>query len=186
MATALGPTEPSAAHVVGANAASVVVSLGRTSLIPPRTPAYVVTGPLEMGSRRIPDIPEGTRAVICNEEEAGILTGREDPAAAARALGELAETAVVTRGPAGALGVERGRLADAAAPAVTVVDATGAGDLFVVAYLWADRRGMPLEPRLAWACLYAGLSVRAPTAFAGAVGLEELLAEGKRRGLSLP
>jgi sugar/nucleoside kinase (ribokinase family) len=124
--------------------------------------------------------------VICNEAEAALLTGLDDAEGAARALGKVAGTAVVTRGPAGAVGVEGGRFASAAAPDVPVTDTTGAGDLFVAAYVWADRRGMLLEERLAWACLYAGLSVRAPTAFAGAGRVEKLMEEGERRGLALP
>jgi sugar/nucleoside kinase (ribokinase family) len=67
-----------------------------------------------------------------------------------------------------------------------VVDATGAGDLFVAAYAWADARGLPVDQRIAWATLSAGLSVRAPTALTGAPRLAELLDEGMRRGLTPP
>jgi hypothetical protein len=56
----------------------------------------------------------------------------------------------------------------------------------VAAYAWADLVGIAVEERIAWASLYAGLSVRAPTAFDGARRLEELLAEGERRDLAVP
>jgi sugar/nucleoside kinase (ribokinase family) len=90
---------------------------------------------------------------------------------------------VVTLGPRGALAVENGREVRVDAPGVEAVDATGAGDLFLPAYVWADLNGLDVERRIEWAALYAGLSVRAPTAFAGAVRLDELLAEGAHRGL---
>ena len=64
------------------------------------------------------------------------------------------------------------------------MDATGAGDLLVAAYIWADLAGMPLEERLRWAVVYAGLSVTTPTAVAGAVDEARLLAEGARLGLA--
>ena len=60
------------------------------------------------------------------------------------------------------------------APRVEVRDATGAGDLFAAAYIWADVRGLPLRQRLHMATLYAALSLRTLTAFAGAVRLAEL------------
>ena len=60
------------------------------------------------------------------------------------------------------------------APRVEVRDATGAGDLFAAAYIWADIRGRPLRDRLHVATLYAALSLRTLTAFAGAVRLAEL------------
>jgi hypothetical protein len=52
--------------------------------------------------------------------------------------------------------------------------------------MWADLGGAPLRSRLAWATLYASLSVSAPTALEGALRLEALLAEGAARGLEPP
>jgi sugar/nucleoside kinase (ribokinase family) len=67
-----------------------------------------------------------------------------------------------------------------------VLDATGAGDLFAAAYVWADLLGLRLVDRLRWATLYAALSLNALTAFAGAVGLSDFLEAGARMGLQLP
>jgi len=188
MATVLGGGEPTAGDVRATGASAVVVSLGRLHLAPPDAAVYAVTGGLE-----VPRVGESTlgwlraaRAVVANAREAMELTGAGDPTAAARALASRGPTAVVTTGPEGALAVEGDRVARAGAPAFEPVDATGAGDLFVAAYVWADRWGAAWEDRLSWATLYAGLSVRQATAFAGAVRLQELIDEGSRRGLSPP
>jgi ribokinase len=58
--------------------------------------------------------------------------------------------------------------------------------LVTAAYVWADQRGVPLEERLRWAVLYASLSVRVPTAVAGAETEAALVAAGARHGLALP
>jgi sugar/nucleoside kinase (ribokinase family) len=92
---------------------------------------------------------------------------------------------VVTRSADGAVvvgpdGVEAVR----ASPVETVVDTTGAGDLFAAAYVYADSRGMPALERLEWAVLYAGLSVGVPTAVAGAATFDALAEAGARHGLS--
>ncbi|MGH2808146.1 MAG: PfkB family carbohydrate kinase, partial [Actinomycetota bacterium] len=69
------------------------------------------------------------------------------------------------------------------APDVAVVDATGAGDVFAAAFVWAGSEGRSLRDALSYACLYASLSVRAPTAFAGALAHDDFMAEARSRGL---
>jgi ribokinase len=64
-----------------------------------------------------------------------------------------------------------------------VIDTTGAGDLFAAAFAWADLNGADPELSLAWANLYAGLSVSAHTGVGGAVSREALVEQGERRGL---
>lgn len=164
------------------------MSLGRLDLAPPRTRVYAVTGGLELegvGEDTL-DRLSCVRALLLNVAEAASLTGREDPQRAGLELARRVATVAVTMGDKGALGVQGQRVAFAPAPAPEVVDASGAGDLFAAGYIWADLGGAPLEDCLAWASLYAGLSVRAPTAYAGAVGLEDLLAEGELTGLAPP
>ena len=115
-----------------------------------------------------------------------LRAGITDPAGAARRLAEQAPRVVVTLGPDGALELDRGRLVEAHAPPHRVVDTTGAGDLFMAAYAWADLNGADVEERMRWAVLYASMSVGVPTAVAGAATIDVLLAEGARLGLELP
>lgn len=174
--------------VASARADAVILSLGRVSLRAPGASTYVVTGPGEMGRFGPADVAslEGVRAVVMNELEARSLTGADDAPAAARVLAAFARSAVVTRGARGAVGAEGDAVVDVAAPEVQAVDSTGAGDLFVAAYVWADRGELDLESRVRWSTLYATLSTREPTALAGAIHLDALLAEGERRGLTPP
>ncbi|MEU3574721.1 PfkB family carbohydrate kinase, partial [Kitasatospora sp. NPDC036755] len=75
--------------------------------------------------------PTGRRPlVVANAVEARQLTGSDDVAEAARLLAARAEGAVVTLGGEGALVVVDGTSARLPAPAVRVVDTTGAGDAF--------------------------------------------------------
>jgi sugar/nucleoside kinase (ribokinase family) len=188
MATALTADEPSLEDVASAQSRSVIASLGRLSLTPNRAAVYAVTGGLELDhvDDAILDRLTSTRALVINAGEAAALTGHADPGDAALALARRTTTVVVTMGADGALGAEGEQVVRAPAPRVDVADATGAGDLFVAAYVWADLQSLSLAGRLAWACLYAGLSVRAPTALAGAPKLSQLLAEGASRGLVAP
>ena len=188
MATVLEGTEPSAEGVARAGAAALLLSLGRLHLAPSGTRVFAVTGALELPQvdQAVLQRMRSARALVANAGEAAAISGRPDSEAAARWLARHVRTAVVTRGGGGVVAAEGERVERAGAPQVDVVDATGAGDLFAAAYLWADLGGAPLRDRLAWASLYAGLSVRAPTAFAGALRREELLGEGRQRGLTPP
>ena len=122
-----------------------------------------------------------------SEREALTLSGRGDLAGAFDCLSELAAAVVVTLGSSGATGIIDGERVSAPGVHVAdVVDTTGAGDLLVAAYIWAELRGASPEERLRWAVLYSALSVTTPTAVGGAVTEERLLDEGGRVGLSLP
>jgi ribokinase len=73
----------------------------------------------------------------------------EEPAAFARALaGRNGGTTVVTLGAAGVVAAERGACYALAAPALTVVDSTGAGDAFVGTLAAAFDRSLPLREAL--------------------------------------
>jgi len=90
--------------------------------------------------------------LFANEDEAMHLSGAAEVEAAIARLQPLVSTLIVTRGPAGALAIERGRRVEiAAAPVEKVVDTTGAGDLFAAGFLAARCRARPLER-----CLEAG------------------------------
>jgi sugar/nucleoside kinase (ribokinase family) len=67
---------------------------------------------------------------------------------------------------------------------VEAVDTTGAGDLFTAAYAWADLNGASSLESLRWAVLHAALSVRVPTAIAGAATRDELVAAAAQRGIA--
>ncbi len=87
-----------------------------------------------------------SQIVFANEAEASGLTGATDVEAAVAALAERCATVVVTRGAAGSIVAEAGRVTHIPAEAVRqVVDTTGAGDLFAAGYLFGHARG--LDPR---------------------------------------
>ena len=95
--------------------------------------------------------------LFANEDEAMLLAGAGDLDRALAKLSPLVSTLVVTRGPAGALAIERGnRVEVPAAPVDKVVDTTGAGDLFAAGFLAARCRARPLDR-----CLQAGAQAAA-------------------------
>jgi sugar/nucleoside kinase (ribokinase family) len=101
-------------------------------------------------------------AFLPNEAEAMAYTRTDTAADALAKLSELVPVAVVTRGGDGALAVDQttGEYADVPALATDVLDATGAGDVFGASFVAASLEGWPLEERLRFAVLAAGLSVR--------------------------
>ncbi len=101
-------------------------------------------------------------AFLPNEAEARAYTRTDTAADALAKLSELVPVAVVTRGGDGALAVDQttGEYADVPALATDVLDATGAGDVFGASFVAASLEGWPLEERLRFAVLAAGLSVR--------------------------
>ncbi|MGZ8648169.1 MAG: hypothetical protein ACXW08_06025, partial [Solirubrobacteraceae bacterium] len=92
--------------------------------------------------------------------------------------------AVVCLGPGGAVASVQGRLVGIDGIDVgTVLDSTGAEELFATAFAWAELHDAEAEIALRWAGLYGGLSVKAPTGAGAALTREQLLEEGARRGL---
>ena len=84
--------------------------------------------------------------LITNEEEAAMLSGKEGPAEAARALLEYGPKAVaVKRGNRGALVAAAGVLSEFPAYRVDVRDTTCAGDAFAAGFLLGASLGRPLD-----------------------------------------
>jgi len=170
---------------------AVVVLVDQVGQVPPGDGArvYAVTAHAHVHAAGVGGSPlnlAGCEAVIANECEALALTGMADAEAAARVLSREVGAAVVTLGARGALGAAHDEVVHVPAPVVEVRDATGAGDLFAAAYVWADLAGFELKQRLEWATLYASRSLASVTAYAGAGRLEELLEAGRCAGLAMP
>jgi sugar/nucleoside kinase (ribokinase family) len=175
------PSKVDRATVAALGPRAVVAGLDALDAASPEARLYAGSGDheAERFAGRLPAELARARALVVNRSEALRLTGAEDGETAALALGGSVETAVVTCGSEGAVAVSRGSVVTAAAPAVTVRDTTGAGDLFMAAYVWADLAGQPLEERLRWAAAYAALAVRKATGAAAPTRgeLERFLAE---------
>ena len=165
---------------------AVVRLLDETAPVATSAPTYAVTSHAQVHAAAAghPARFPWVHALISNEQEALALTGAANAESAARRLSEAAGTAIATLGPRGAIGASGDCLERVEAPRVDVRDATGAGDLFAAAYIWADLQGCSLRDRLRWATLYAALSLRTLTAFAGAVRLADL--QEHARKLSIP
>jgi sugar/nucleoside kinase (ribokinase family) len=175
--------------VAGFAPRAVVANLDQLYCVPDGAAGYITCGDEEARAfaRRPPAGLSDVRALFVSEQEALALTGADSAADAAERLAGTVETLVVTCGARGATSISAGGRTDApAVDAGPVVDTTGAGDLLVAAYIWADLRGASPEDRLRWAVLYAGLSVTRPTAVGGAVSETRLIAEGTARGLTVP
>jgi sugar/nucleoside kinase (ribokinase family) len=166
---------PSGASVRAVRPDAVVTGPAMRALVPDGARAYLSLSDADARAPW-PDDARDAHVLFANEREAQLVTGAADPEQAARQLAAFARTVVVTLGPDGALALSGGRLEHVAAPAVAALDTTGAGDLFVSAYVWAELDGQSPAERLRLAVVYASLSVRAYTAANGAVTRAELLA----------
>jgi len=168
---------------------ALVCGLGELTLAPPGTSVYLTLGDEEARALAgaAPASIGDAHAIVLNESEALRITGADDVTGAAAALARLGASVVVTRGRLGAVGVVDGVAVSAAGvDAGPALDTTGAGDLFIAAYVWAELSGADPEERLRWAVLYAALSVTVPTAIAGATTRDRLMEEGTRLGLPDP
>jgi len=126
-----------------------------------RTVAFTLSESLCISGRRegVLGMIEGGMidVLFANEDEALLLAGAGDLDGAIDKLSPLVSTLVVTRGPAGALGIQSGnRVQINAAPVERIVDTTGAGDLFAAGFLAARCSARPLDR-----CLEAGAQAAA-------------------------
>ena len=120
------------------------------------TVAFTLSESLCIGDRRegvLGMIESGTVDVLFgNEDEVRHLTGCDGLPQCIGSLSGKVSTLVITRGPQGAVAVEKDYLVEIpAAPVAQIVDTTGAGDLFAAGFLAARCRGKPLK-----ACLETG------------------------------
>ena len=84
--------------------------------------------------------------LFANEDEALQLTGAASLGESLAMLAGKVPTLVITRGAAGALAIDRGESVEVpAAPVASVVDTTGAGDLFAAGFLVARARSHDLR-----------------------------------------
>ena len=165
---------------------ALAATLEQIDILPDGPCAYLTCGDDDARAfaGRLPHGLRKPRGLIVNRREAEMLTGEADPARAAAALTDIAETAIVCLGTAGAVAsVEGAPVALDGIDVGTVLDSTGAEELFATAFAWADLHGADAEVALHWANVYGGLSVRQPTGAGAALTREALLEEGRRRGL---
>ena len=168
---------------------AVAANLDMLHCVPEGAAAYVTCG--DDDARAFANRPlaqlEGVQALFVSEREAITLTAAPTAEDAAERLAERATSVVVTRGAEGALAIVDGTRVEAPGfDAGAAVDTTGAGDLLVAAYVWADQGGASPEDRVRWSIVYAGLSVTTPTAVGGAVDAARLLEAGAQLGLAPP
>lgn len=97
-----------------------------------------------------------------NSVEAMNYTRTDSPAVAVRKIADLVPFAVVTDGVNGSYAIDQESGEEAFCPAlpVSVVDATGAGDVFASALVLGTLAKWPLEHRLRFASLCAALAVQ--------------------------
>lgn len=119
-----------------------------------------------LGPERFLAAAAGAGVLLPNSDEALLLAGSHGsagPAAVARAAAELSRRVplvVVTRGGAGALIAEDGRVtAEVAAQSAEAVDSTGAGDAFTGAFLAARLAGAGSAWAAGAGCRAAALAV---------------------------
>jgi sugar/nucleoside kinase (ribokinase family) len=165
---------------------AVAATLEQIDILPDGPCAYLTCGDDDARAfaGRLPHGLRKPRGLIVNQREAEILTGEADPGRAATQLADIAETATVCLGAAGAVASVQGSLVSVDGIDVgTILDSTGAEELFAMAFAWAELHGADAEVALRWAGVYGGLSVTAPTGAGAALTREQLLEEGARRGL---
>jgi sugar/nucleoside kinase (ribokinase family) len=168
---------------------AVAANLEQIDCVPEGALGYITCGDDDARAfaRRLPASIGRTRALFLDRSDALVLTGANRLEEAAAELSRSVGTVVVMHGAHETLAMLEGRQVEApdfeTGPAV---DTTGDRDLLAAAYAWADLGGADAASCLAWARLYSQLAMTVPTATAGAVSEERLLAEGTARGLVPP
>ncbi|POM25136.1 2-dehydro-3-deoxygluconokinase [Actinomadura rubteroloni] len=137
--------------------------------------------PTETWSTDVLDRLSDVDVFLPNAVEAMAYTRTATPEKALDALAERVPVVVVKLGERGAVAVDRTTGERAAAPALPVraLDPTGAGDVFAAGFVYGTLAGFPLERRLRFANLCAGLSVRHHSGSLGAPCWSEIAAFGE-------
>ena len=104
----------------------------------------------------------GAGLLLPNRDEAAALSGRADPAEAARALAAHAGEVVVKLGAEGALWTDGAALVRVPAQPVAGADTTGAGDAFAAGLLAARLQGAGPDDALRAGCALAARAVARP------------------------
>ncbi|MFC9969830.1 carbohydrate kinase family protein [Spirillospora sp. NPDC127200] len=137
--------------------------------------------PTETWSTDVLDRLEHVDVFLPNAVEAMAYTRTASPEQALDALAERVPVVVVKRGAQGAIALDSrtGERASAAALPVEALDPTGAGDVFAAGFVFGTLSGWPLEQRLRFANLVAGLSVRHRSGSLGSPCWGEIAAFGE-------
>ncbi len=118
--------------------------------------------PKERWSPEVLDRLERCDVFMPNAVEAMAYTGTRTTVEALYALADRVPVAIVTDGPNGAVGIDQRTGEEARVPSLRVdeVDPTGAGDVFGAALLVGTLAEWPLEQRMTFATLCAGLALQ--------------------------
>ncbi|MEV5572605.1 PfkB family carbohydrate kinase [Spirillospora sp. NPDC052269] len=135
--------------------------------------------PTETWPSHVLDRLDDVDVFLPNAVEAMAYTRTATPEAALEVLAERVGTVVVKLGPRGAIAASGAERAAASALPVRALDPTGAGDVFAAGFVFATLKEWPLEQRLRFANLVAGLSVRHRSGSLGAPCWGEIAAFGE-------
>ena len=143
--------------------------------------ADVAWDPTETWSTDVLDRLRHVDVFLPNAVEAMAYTRTRTPGDALEALADLVPVVVVKQGARGAIAIDSvtGERAAAAALPVRALDPTGAGDVFAAGFVFGTLAGWPLEQRLSFANLCAGLSVRHHSGSLGSPCWGEIAAFGE-------
>jgi len=141
----------------------------------------------EMQLSSLADLLEVVDFYIPNELEAMRLTGAQSPGAAARALAEHLEHAIVKLGGEGCLLYSQGReMLIPSLPGVKAVDTTGAGDAFLAGFLYGLMKAVPLPQAILYGNITGAACVAQVGALTGYVTEAELLQKAEEHSGLVP
>lgn len=120
------------------------------------------------------EICRGVDYFFPNEREAALLSGGDGLNYLIFARENGVKYPVVKRGEAGAVMEENGTRYTSPSPSVSVIDTTGAGDVFDAGFIDAHLDALPPEARLRRACVCGALSTRASGALSALPNRTEL------------